>query len=233
MRFLRILHLTDVHIDFGEDESRRRIMDLLEESFDVVACTGDIANGRRALRRFLSWFQDDERPRFLVPGNHDLWATKTVDWFCHDARKYGWRTFTDPRAPWEVVDDVLLVNLWYTTEPAWAAWNGNDYRSTLDHARFRVEEQFQNPRIPDEAPRVRFSMGHLQPTDLLPLPFDPNVMFVNNRHLPLLHAHRSPLHLFGHTHLPVDMTLRGIRFVNAPFRGPDYQVRTHCPVIRL
>ncbi|HKZ58756.1 MAG TPA: hypothetical protein VJ547_02755 [Candidatus Thermoplasmatota archaeon] len=41
-------------------------------------------------------------------------------------------------------------------------------------------------------------------------------MFYNPDIDRVLRAHGSPAHLYGHTHEPVDTTVDGVRYVNAP-----------------
>jgi predicted phosphodiesterase len=223
---VRILHLADPHWDFSPRPAERRIRALIEAGgFDAVACTGDIANRRADVAAFLSWFSDLAVPRYLSPGNHDLWAFPDPGDLQAEAERHGWHT-VDPERDYEVVDGVLLLNLFYTPQPAWDAWGGNDVAYTNDHRHFDVAARMRpTVAIPDDPPAVDWSLGHMAPSGELAGGDKPHSLYVNPLQMDVIRAHRSPLHLFGHTHHPGETVVEGVRCVNSSFVDRRYRIR--------
>ena len=239
---MRILQISDPHFDFDPREVRSAVLDALaRRDYDLIACAGDIANGEANCAEFLSWFSDIKVPKFLVPGNHDLWwarrpQTSTLgsvtDGFNGHARRYGWRT-PAPDKPWQVVDGVLLFNVFYTPNPKWDSIHriayhhgkgGNDLTYSLDHRQvYRFEELVYDPPLGDIEPAT-WSMSHLCPSDEIRSQYAPQVCYVNNRLLDVARSHGSRLHLFGHTHEEVDQTIGGIRCINRPWMNDEYRL---------
>ncbi len=229
---MRILHLADPHWDFAPKPTEARINGLIAAGgFDAVACSGDIANTARDVARFLSWFEDVDLPRFFAPGNHDLWAFKDPAALRDQAVLYGWSTL-DPGVDYDVVDGVLLLNLFYTPQPAWDAWGGNDPHYTNDHHHFDVAARTRpEVKIPAHPGKVKWSLGHMSPSPDVPSKNRPHSMYVNPVHMELIRAHDSPVHLFGHTHEPVDANVGGVRCVNSAFVDRNYKIRADAAVI--
>jgi len=73
---MRIAYTSDIHVDISDANTAilpclRRAVEALDPDAFVVA--GDIANSLDAMRYALSAFRPLDCPKFLVPGNHDLW----------------------------------------------------------------------------------------------------------------------------------------------------------------
>lgn len=222
-RDVRILHIADPHVDAGEDGRKAHIEALLAQEFDYVVCTGDVANTKGPFRRFLEWFDDDDRPRYFVPGNHDYWAFKHDRWLLPKVREHGWKTLETENHNWAIIDDILLVGLWYTPQPLWGAVS-NSVAYTADSAYFDVRRHIRKPALPGDAPKVRFSIGHVSPSDRLFSRYRPHMMFVNPLVLDLVKAHGSPLHLYGHTHERIDAVVDGVRCVNRSMSDRMYRL---------
>ncbi|MES2154415.1 MAG: metallophosphoesterase [bacterium] len=245
---VRILHVSDPHYDFHPVEIREAVLSSIERAdFDVVACTGDIANSENNCAEFLGWFSDVKAPKFLTPGNHDLWwirkpataerhaGERNADGFWGHAARAGWLT-PNPDKLWDVVQNVLMFNVFYTPNPAWdhippsrysRGRGGNDPMYSADcRQMFGFRDLFKDPGSPgkESLPSVAWSMGHLSPSDMIPSFFPPQVCFVNNRIGELAKAHGSLLHLFGHTHEARDVEVGRLRCVNHSWVDAQYDV---------
>lgn len=248
---LRILHVSDPHYDFDPSGVRDVVQSTIHnQDFDAVACTGDIANNEADCAEFLGWFSDVKVPKYLVPGNHDLWWTRkprtTLNTTVHDgfgghAQRNGWKT-PRPDALWDVVDNVLLFNVFYTPEPAWDSLpriayergqGGNDLTYSADHRHiYRFEELVRRDiPEPEKSRPVNFSLSHLSPSDAIPSRYAPQVCFVNNQILRIAQAFASPLHLYGHTHEPQDTTVFGTRVVNCSWMDADYRLNPPADLV--
>ena len=239
---MRILLISDPHFDFDPRGVRSTVLSALErQDYDTIACAGDIANGETHCAEFLSWFSDIKVPKFLVPGNHDLWWTRRPhtsrlgtprDGFNGHADRNGWRT-PDPTLPWQVIDKVLLFSVFYTTNPAWNQFplhaymhgaGGNDLTYSQDHRNiFRFDDLVTEPPVVD-GETVAWSMSHLCPSDQIRSKYAPQVCYVNNRLLEVARSHGSRLHLFGHTHEEADQVIGGIRCVSRPWMNDEYRL---------
>lgn len=239
---MRILQISDPHYDFDPPGVRAAVLGSIQrQAFDVVACTGDIANRERDCAEFLSWFSDVKVPKYLVPGNHDLWwsrrpatslTSSVADGFNGHARRHGWHTPPSNR-PWGVVEGVLMFNMFYTPNPDWDRFpriayhhgtGGNDLTYTQDHRQiFWFEELVADPE-PTSGPSVAWSISHMSPSDQLRSQYAPQVCYVNNRILEVARMHESALHLFGHTHETVDQIVAGVRCVNRTWMNDEYRL---------
>ncbi|MBD3224288.1 MAG: hypothetical protein GF313_06125 [Caldithrix sp.] len=70
---MRILALSDIHIDY--DENRQWIADLSDSDYkaDVLLLAGDVSHKFDQLMRVISHLRGKFYKLFFVPGNHDLW----------------------------------------------------------------------------------------------------------------------------------------------------------------
>lgn len=222
---MKVLHLTDVHHDFGGVDLRY----LGKKDVDVIAVTGDIANGIYDIERFFESLEVSNAEKFYVPGNHDLWsvAGDENDLFAV-ARKSGFKT-PEPGKDWTVVDNVLLFNVYYYWERDWKVevGDGNDVRGhnpydinrTVDHRFYEIGPRIRDGlSVVDKPSQVRFSLSHMSPTDRIKSWYKPSLMYVNNDIFHVLKQYSSPVHFYGHTHEPVETMIDGVRLVNSTFR---------------
>jgi len=220
---MRVLLLSDPHYDFHHGESRAFFLQDLPVTPDAIVVAGDVSNSAHMAEAFFCLF-DGRFPsaeRYYVLGNHCAWigpharSNEGGEPCVHEiARRHGFQT-TGERELWRVVDGVLLFDLFYRPlmTPAQIAYTvDNDYfdvrsrQASVDDALARAAP-----------PRVRFSVSHLAPNTSLPTQYATREpMFYNPDIDRVLRAHGSPAHLYGHTHEPVDTTVDGVRYVNAP-----------------
>lgn len=236
---MRIYAISDLHTDFRENRAALERAGLEGHRDDVLIVAGDIADGEAVLRETLAWLTGRFREVFFVPGNHELWVRgderdsmqkfHAVLRLCDQA---GVRT--SPAR----IGGVWIVPLfsWYDEEfdvrgegvhEELEAWSDR-YFCRWPGSVLRVDEAFLEMNEPYvrryDAPVITFS--HFVPRpDLLP-----PVRYLRFKGLPLVAG--SPgieaqirriqprVHVFGHTHIPEDQVIEGVRYVQHYFRRP-------------
>lgn len=219
---MEVLHIADPHVDFEPKTTKKQISESIQNGgIDMVVCTGDISNSEMHTESFFSWFDKLDVPKYVVMGNHDYWAFRDPMDFKRLAEDHGWKTM-NPENHWEVVDDVLMFNMIYTPWPGIPA----DPYYTNDHHFFDISKRFlllkdvQMP--PDGVSKVRFSMGHMSPSERIPSDFTPKLMYVNPLMLDVAKVYRSPVHFYGHVHENGDNVIDGIRCVSVTTKDRRY-----------
>jgi 3',5'-cyclic AMP phosphodiesterase CpdA len=117
---VRILATADLHLNHPRSaESAQRIIEEINaQHADAVLVVGDAAVADESwLERCLSMFRFDG-PRLFVPGNHEYWTKRELDFDQTEAelidrvRKLGWRWLPEEPA---VIGDVAIVGSvgWY------------------------------------------------------------------------------------------------------------------------
>ncbi len=222
---MRLFVIADPHIDFLSANILPLLSQMVDaEKPDALLCTGDISNTPEPLQAFLRSFTQ-LIPKYLLWGNHDLWAYKgDATSFQQEAQEAGW-ICPNSRLPYQVIDDILFVNLFYTPQSAWG-WDGNDPNYSSDHRFFDVTQRTR-PEVPllPNPPNVRFSTSHMKPRSDLPSAYPPQYLFVNPTIDAIVRAHHSPLHIFGHTHEPLQEKREGVTYINHSFVDLDYRRR--------
>jgi predicted phosphodiesterase len=229
---MRIFALSDLHADFREN---RRLLDALptgEHRGDALVVAGDVADSPEVLAETLSLLRGRFAEVFFVPGNHELWVRgrpgDSVEKFravlsvCAAA---GVRT-----APAKVGGAwVVPLFSWYHESFDVAgegvadeleAWSDR-YFCRWPEAIGRVDRYFLAMNEPHvrryDAPVVTFS--HFVPRPELV----PPVRYLRFKGLPLvagstgidaqLRRIGAAVHVYGHTHIPGDRVIDGVRYV--------------------
>lgn len=247
---MRIYAVSDLHTDFRENREALARAPMSGHRDDVLIVAGDVADSEPVLRETLELLASRFRDVFFVPGNHELWVRgeerdsmekfRAVLRICDQA---GVRT--GPAR----VGDVWVVPLfsWYHDSfdvngegaadelEAWAdryftRWPGEMER--VDTAFLAMNEPHVRPY---DAPVITFS--HFVPRpELLP-----PVKYLRFRGLPLVAGSlgieeqirriQPRVHVFGHTHIPEDRVMEGVRYVQNYFSraGAD----THRAPLKL
>jgi putative phosphoesterase len=122
---LKILSLSDLHLDINKENSQKILNQLLEiiqkNSIDIFIIAGDIAANLKVIAEFFNRFIDIEIPKLYVPGNHDLWVNENQTLNSHlkyyeilpeIASTFEWHYL--PQKPLKI-DDVAFIGSvgWY------------------------------------------------------------------------------------------------------------------------
>lgn len=225
---MKILLISDPHIDFATTDKKRFFLQPLED-VDMIVCTGDVANDPWDFRQFLDWFSMYNVPKYIVPGNHDLWWARTYKtWNYMVGQVSGGWICPPPDKLYSIVDDVLLINFWYWKYDWPEGVDAGNYRDfqELDVDALTVKSDRELGDLSDLTP-TKLSVSHMSPRLDVPSAYKPNFLFVNPIIDKVVRAHHSKLHLFGHTHERVDKVLDGVRYVNHPIGYGFEGIRRH------
>jgi predicted phosphodiesterase len=235
---MRIWAISDLHADFRDN---RRLLERIpagEHRGDALIVAGDVADQLPIVTDVLGELRQRFAEVFFVPGNHELWVRAdprdSVEKFhavLAAARAAGVRTgparagdaWVVPLFSWyhehfDVAGDADAESL-----EAWA----DRYFCRWPEGTGRVDRFFAQMNEPAlrayDAPVVSFS--HFVPRpDLLP-----PVSWLRFKGLPLvagsveidaqLRRVGSRVHVFGHTHIPEDRVVEGVRYVQNHLRA--------------
>lgn len=236
---MRIYAISDLHTDFRENRAALERAGLAGHRGDALIVAGDVADGEAVLRNTLEWLAGRFAEVFFVPGNHELWVRgeqrdsmekfRAVLRLCEQA---GVRT--EPAR----VGGAWVVPLfsWYDEDfdvhgegvaEELEAWSDR-YFCRWPAGMERTDEAFLQLNEPHvrryDAPVITFS--HFVPRpELLP-----RVKYLRFKGLPLVAGStgierqirriQPRVHVFGHTHIPADTVIDGVRYVQNDFRRP-------------
>jgi Icc-related predicted phosphoesterase len=234
---MRIYAISDLHTDFAANREALARARMGGHRDDVLIVAGDVADSETVIRETLELLAGRFREVFFVPGNHELWVRgeerdsmekfRAVLRICDQA---GVRT-----TPAQVGDAwVVPLFSWYDPSfdvrgegaedelEAWAdryftRWPGGVER--VDRAFLQMNE----PHVREyDGPVITFS--HFVPRPELV----PPVQHLRFRGLPLVAGSlgieeqirriQPRVHVFGHTHIPSDRVMEGVRYVQNHFR---------------
>lgn len=243
---MRIYAISDLHTDFRENRAALERARLAGHRDDVLIVAGDVADNEAVLRDTLEWLAGRFAEVFFVPGNHELWVRgeqrdsmekfRSVLRVCDQA---GVRT--EPAR----VGGAWVVPLfsWYDpgfdvrgegVEEELEAWSDR-YFCKWPSEIGRVDEAFlrmNEPRVHAyDAPVITFS--HFVPRpELVPpvrsLSFKGLALVAGSAGIEAQIRRIQPrVHVFGHTHIPSDKVIDGVRYVQ------NYFVRTAADPLKL
>ena len=240
---MTIYAVSDLHTDIRENLKLIEAISPTQHKRDSVIVAGDISNRLDVIEKTLHLLKAKFKHVFFVPGNHELWVAKeghsSLDKFdqivslCQELRIY-----TVPK----LVEGVWVVPLfsWYERAfypegdhrapelEAWGDFHLCQWPMQIDHSLFDPCKYFigLNGWKIKAYDRPVISFSHFVPRlDLLPPPH-----VLTYKSLPLVSGSAkieeiirsidSKTHIFGHTHINVDTTIEGVRYVQNAMRYP-------------
>ncbi len=236
---MRIHAISDLHVDFKDNGEWVAQISREDYRDDVLLVAGDIAHQRALLARALDELRSRFARVFFVPGNHDVWVRgETGDSLQKLDALRALCEGCGVEMEWAQIGSVRIVPLmsWYRSEfdPRAAALQ-EDVRMAWGDFRFcrwpegtgALDDYFSalNAALgPGEGVTISFS--HFLPRwELLP-----DRDFLRFKNLPRvagspliekqLRALGSSVHVFGHSHIPCDIELDGVRYVQHPLAYP-------------
>lgn len=236
---MRIFAVSDLHADIAANRARLDEVSAVDHTGDALIVAGDVADRLPRLADALSLLRRRFAEVFFVPGNHELWTRggerDSVEKFnavLRTCRDVGVRTSPGAAGPawvvplfswydaaFDVRGEAVIEELEAWSDRYFCRWPAEI--GPVD--RFFLDMNKPN-LFPRAAPTISFS--HFVPrTELVP-PVD----VLNFKGLPAvagslgieaqLRRVRSAVHVFGHTHIPVDRVIDGVRYVQHWFRPP-------------
>ncbi|HEU4560414.1 MAG TPA: metallophosphoesterase [Longimicrobium sp.] len=235
---MRIYAVSDLHADFRENRRLLERIPAREHRGDALLVAGDVADSLAVLRDVLSLLRERFAQVFFVPGNHELWVRgdsrdslekfqavldtcRAADVRTAPARAGG--AWVVPLFSWYHDSFDVLGEGDESTLEAWA----DRYFCRWPAGVTRVDRHFLAMNEPHvrryDAPVISFS--HFVPrTELVP-PVH-SLLFTG---LPLVAGSveidaqvrrlGSQVHVYGHTHIPGDRVLYGVRYVQNHLRA--------------
>jgi predicted phosphodiesterase len=238
---MRLIAISDLHVDYLGNRAWVQGLDREAHREDVLILAGDVSHRLSDLSWCLSTLQSRFHSVFFVPGNHELWLSPSADKSVNSFGKFhqvlklcrSLGVHTDP-ATLDLGDrklTVLPLFSWYEAQSD----GGHDLEGWMDFtlcrwpiAKERLPQWFAdwNEEALTSLEGEVVSFSHFVPrVDLLPAPAvldfkelaQVSCSALIERQL---RAARSTMHVFGHSHIPVDRVMDGVRYVNHPLGYP-------------
>lgn len=240
---MTIYAISDLHTD--NRENRELIGSLSEVDYkkDSLIVAGDISNKLSIIEQTLELLNKRFKHVFFTPGNHEFWVAKddqnSLDKFdqiislCNDLGIY-WQP--------KKIEEAWIVPLfsWYEKSffPAgdhkakeldgWGDYHLCNWPEQIGHADFDPCKYFiglNEPNIKSyDKPVISFT--HFVPRlELIPpqrLLFFKSLPIVSGsaKIEEMVRAIDSKVHVFGHTHINIDLTIGGVRYLQNGLRYP-------------
>lgn len=252
MERMRIFVVSDLHTDFPENMQLIRAVSDYDFQEDVLIIAGDIANQPQIIEETLITLHRKFRRLFFVPGNHELWVDRqrydSIEKF-HFILELCEKLNVNTKP--KIAAGVLIVPLfsWYSEHfdvfdlgrrdvlDQWSDFylcKWPEKMQELDHYFCSLNE----PHIRRcEIPVVTFS--HFLPrSDLLPPPD-----WLRFKGLPKVAGSYliekqirkigSTVHVFGHSHINMNVELDGIRYVQNALSYPRERQSPRFPLKQI
>ncbi len=249
--------ISDIHCDYGANYQIIKNLSPTLYREDVLLVAGDVAHRNALVIDVLSILRQKFRQIFFVPGNHDLWIVE--DKFGDSLEKALWlkeelRKIDVCMEPSLIDDDYCIVPIlsWYERTFAdpkdrpdqslnnWVdfmacRWPGDASQQACD---LLMNENKTLKSLPNDITVV--TMSHFVPRrDLLPpqqylyfksLPFVVGSIKIEQ----YLRQIGSACHVFGHSHINVDKTIDGVRYVQNALGYPREDRKSrNAPLLRI
>lgn len=238
---MRILALSDLHIDYEENAKWVANLSCAEYQDDVLILAGDVTDARQLLDWCLTTLAKRFHKVLFVPGNHDLWVVR------EDRKKNSLQKFNDVcgvvessgasmQAFCERDVSIIPVLGWYDysfgepSEELKSIWM--DYRACRWPSGFTEKEvaahfeAFNNKQVSQAGGQVITYSHFLPRIDLMP-GFIPNAKkllypILGSVQLDLQLRQFNPnIHVYGHSHVNHQVKIDGVSYINNAFGYPS------------
>ena len=240
---MRVFAVSDLHADLAPNRAWLDDVSTTEHTADTLIVAGDVADRLPRLAEALALLRRRFAEVFFVPGNHELWArggerdsVAKFDAVLRTCAEVGVRTapggagsawivplFSWYDASFDVRGEAVVEELDAWSDRyfcRWPAGIGPVDRYFLD--------MNEGNLVPRGTPVISFS--HFVPrTELVPpvsalrfkgLPQVAGSLGIEEQ----IRRLGSSVHVFGHTHIPVDRVIDSVRYVQHYFRPPTADV---------
>lgn len=230
---MRVFGLSDVHVDYEANLDWVDELSRQDYQADAVIVAGDLSHKLALTQRCLALFQERFAHVLFVAGNHDLWLNSkdthhSIDKF-HQLREALDQQGIEQDALYTPSVSLVPLQSWYDYSFGEPEPKLRDM--WVDFRRCRWPNQWQPAQVADyffamnPEPKIRpnipcITFSHFMPRlGLLPPVAVEHFGFL----LPILgsaaidvqlRAHQPSIHLYGHSHVNVDKTLDGVRYIN-------------------
>lgn len=249
--------ISDIHCDYGANYQIIKNLSPTLYREDILLVAGDVAHRYALVIDVLSILREKYRQVFLVPGNHDLWILENE---FRDSLEKALRLKEDLRKI-DVCMEPSLIDDCFCIVPV-LSWYEHDFADPRDkadqslnnwvdsiacrwpgdasqHACDLLMNENKTPKGPLSDITV-VSMSHFVPRrDLLPpqqylkfkgLPFVAGSIKIEQ----YLRRIGSACHVFGHSHINVDRTIDGVRYVQNSLGYPgEGRKSRNAPLLRV
>ncbi|MEM1432840.1 MAG: metallophosphoesterase [Pseudomonadota bacterium] len=231
---MRVFAASDLHVDYKPNRDFIDALSTTDYQRDLLIVAGDLSHDVARLEAALGALRARFQAVWFVPGNHDLWVDpsgRETSLDKHHRLKERLHAL-DIRLEPGVLDAVEIVPLlsWY--DYSFGTPNTLLNKAWRDFRRCRWPDGWHPPEVsaafdalnPEPTAgtpeRLRITVSHFMPrADLLPRQAVERYGFL----LPVLggesiertlRRHQPSLHVYGHSHVPVDKIREGVRYIN-------------------
>ena len=234
---MRLLAISDLHTDFAEN--RRLVEQVARADYknDALIVAGDIADQLEIIKRTLGQLREKFKSVFFTPGNHELWV-RGSEWNSIEKLFKIQALCEDLDVQWQPakVGGIWVVPLFSWYDPAfdieepdeelhgWADFHLCRWPREMGE-KFEYFFKLNEPNIRAyDGPVVSFShflprIELLPPRDTLRFKSLPNVAgcgLIENQ----IRLLNSVAHVFGHSHINLDLVIDGVRYVQNALSYP-------------
>jgi predicted phosphodiesterase len=236
---MRVFATSDLHLDYDENASWLHGLSASDYQDDILILGGDLAQELSLLALGFRLFAKSFRQVLYVPGNHELWVREdgslnSLDKFaqvCALAVDHGVSMTPLHQEALSIVPLLGWYDFSFGEPSADVRRRWMDFRACKwpdGQGPHEITDYFltlNEPSLPETGGSV-ISFSHFLPRiDIIPL-----TASVQHRMLrPVLGTTRldeqvrrvrSAIHVYGHSHLNLDVTIDGVRYINNAFGYP-------------
>jgi predicted phosphodiesterase len=217
---MRILTISDIHIDF--DENRKWVLNISKQEYqdDILILAGDVSDIVSHLADAFTFLMKRFREVLFVPGNHDLWVHRNKEIRSLEKLELIKKMAGDAgvrMTPYhENSFSIIPLHAWYDYsfgEPSekllmiWGDFNACQWPDTYDEQKITSHFLSMNEYSTGNNSGIIITFSHFMPRiDLMPdfIPREHRILYpaLGTKKLEFLLRRISPrMHIYGHTHV--------------------------------